>query len=441
MFHLGWFLGNGFGIQPWTSFGGHHPFAGNNGSDWMTPGLYRDLTSSLERGGFDYILIEDTSMVEDTYGGSSEFTLKWGVMAPKNDPMPLIPLMAQGSKHIGIIGTISTIQYPPFLAARLMTTLDHLTEGRAGVNVVTSVTNRVAQNFGYDRHMEHDERYAMADEWMDAVSQLWESWEPGAVLLDQQTPRYADHTKVHPINFEGKYFKVRGPLNTIPGPQRRPVIAQAGNSSVGRDLAAKHADTMLAMGHSVEQMRELREDMHRRLLSFGRKPDDFKVLFLVTPIVGATDREAEEKERIRQSFIGSEHHIQELLWGLTYVSGGEVDFSQFDLDGPMPQVKGNGEQSSLAQYTKGSEGMTLREVILSKRQIGDLGMVGSPDTIAAKMGEIMEEVGGDGFLLYPEMTRNTISLIADGVGPALQRRGLIRDGFSKSTFRENLLEF
>jgi FMN-dependent oxidoreductase (nitrilotriacetate monooxygenase family) len=441
VFHLGWFLGNGFGIQPWTTAGGHHPFAGNNGRDWMTPDLYIDLAKDLERGGFDYILIEDTSMIEDTYGSSSEFTLKHGIMAPKNDPMPLIPIMARESKHIGIIGTVSTIQYPPFLAARLMTTLDHLTEGRAGVNVVTSVTHRVAQNFGYDQHLPHDERYAMADEWMDAVSQLWESWAPDAVLLDQAEPRYADYTKVNPINFEGKYFKVRGPLNTIPGPQRRPVIAQAGNSPVGRDLAAKHADTMLAMGHTVEQMRELREDMHRRLLSFGRKPDDFKILFLVTPVVGSTDAEAQEKKRIQQSFIGSDLHIQELLWGLSYVSGGEVDYSTFDLDGPMPMLKGNGEQSSLAQYTKGSEGMTLREVILKKQQIGDLGLVGAPDTIAGKMGEIMDDVGGDGFLIYSEMTRHTISLFADGVGPALQRRGLIRDGFSKKTFRENLLEF
>jgi FMN-dependent oxidoreductase (nitrilotriacetate monooxygenase family) len=441
MFHLGWFLGNGFGIQPWTPYGGHHPFAGSNGRDWMKPSLYVDLAQSLERGGFDYILIEDTSMVEDTYGGSSEFTLRYGQMAPKNDPMPLIPLMTQGSKHIGIIGTISTIQYPPYLAARLMTTLDHLTEGRAGINVVTSVTNRVAQNFGYDKHLEHDLRYEMAHEWMDAVSQLWESWEPDAVLLDMDGPRYADHTKVHPINFEGKYFKVRGPLNTIPGPQRRPVVAQAGNSPVGRDFAAAHADTMLAMGHSAEQMRELREDMHQRLLNFGRKPGDLKVLFLVTPVIGATDAEAREKERIRQEFVGSDLHMQELLWGLTYVSGGEVDFSKFDLDKPMPQLKGNGEQSSLAQYTKGSEEMTLREVLLSKRQIGDLGFIGSPDTVAVKMGEMMEEVGGDGFLFYPEMTRQSISLIADGLCPALQRRGLVRTGYEHKTFRENLLAF
>jgi FMN-dependent oxidoreductase (nitrilotriacetate monooxygenase family) len=441
VFRLGWFLGSGFGLQAWTPFEGHHPFAGLNARTWMQPDIYIDLTQALERAGFDYILVEDTSMVEDTYGGSLETTLKYGLFAPKNDPLPLIPLLTQASKHIGIIGTISTMQYPPYLAARLLTTLDHLTEGRIGVNVVTSVTNRVAQNFGYDKHLEHGVRYEMADEWMEVVGQLWESWDEDALVVDQDAPRYADHTKVHPINFEGKYFKCRGPLNTIPGPQRRPIVAQAGSSPAGRDLAARHADTMLALGQSVEQMRAFRADMHERLLSYGRKPDDLKILFLVTPVIAATDREAQDKEVLRKALMNSETYIEERLWGLTYISGGEVDFSKFDLDAPMPQIVGNGERSSLAQYVNGNEDKSLREVILSTRHIGDLGLVGSPDTVAAKMGEIMEEVGGDGFLLDPELTRHTISLIADGLAPALRRRGLIRSGYGGSTFRENLFDF
>jgi FMN-dependent oxidoreductase (nitrilotriacetate monooxygenase family) len=363
------------------------------------------------------------------------------MMAPKNDPMPLIPLMTAASKHIGIIGTVSTIQYPPFLAARLMTTLDHLTEGRAGINVVTSVTDRVAQNFGFEQHVEHDLRYEMAGEWMEVVSRLWESWEPDALVLDAEAPRYADHTKVHPINFEGKYFKCRGPLNTIPGPQRRPVVAQAGNSGPGRDFAAQHADTMLAMGRTVEQMREFRQDMHRRLALFGRKPGDLKILFLVTPIVAATDAEAQERERFRAKMAWSEENIEELLWGLSYVSGGKVDFAKFDLDAPLPPVISNGEQSSMQQYTKGTGTRTLREIAATVRQIGDLGLIGSPDTVAVKMGEVMDAVGGDGFLFYPEMTRRTISEIADGLAPALRRRGLIRSAYSHPNFRDNLLEY
>jgi FMN-dependent oxidoreductase (nitrilotriacetate monooxygenase family) len=438
MFHLGWFLGQGFGIQPWRG-----TFDGDAAHDWMKPDRYVDLTSSLERGGYDFVFIEDTAMVEDTYGGSAAFTLAHGEMAPKNDPLPLVPLMAQRSKHIGIINTMSTIQYPPYLAARLMATLDHLTDGRAGVNVVTSVTHRVAQNFGYDEHLPHDERYVMAGEWMDVVSQLWESWEPGAVVGDIETPMYADASKVHPIDYRGKYFASRGPLNTIPGPQGRPVVAQAGNSIPGRELAAAHADTMLAMGRDVAQMKAFREDMQERLVKHGRKPGDCKVLFLVTPVLGETDEHAAERERERVRRSHDQESIEMVLWGLSYISGGTVDFSKFDLDALMPDIVGNGEQSSMQQYVKGNEDKTLREVVTGVRQIGDLGLIGSPDTVASKMGDIMDEVGGDGFLFYEplNLNRRTIAEYTDGLSPALRKRGLIRDGFDDVTFRENLLAF
>ncbi len=442
MFHLGWFLGNGFGIQPWRG-----TWAGNSARDWMKPGIYVDLTTALERAGFDYLFIEDTAMVEDTYKGSMETSLKYGLMTPKNDPLPLVPLLTQATKHIGIINTMSTIQYPPYLAARLLTTLDHLTEGRAGVNVVTSVTHRVAQNFGYDRHMEHDDRYEQAAEWMDVVSQLWESWEPGAVVADTETPMYADYTKVHTIDFEGKFFKVRGPLNTSPGPQRRPVIGQAGNSIPGRNLAAAHADTMLAWGSSIEQMTAFRDDMSQRLIEAGRKPSDCKVMFLASPIIATSDAEARALAGDRTSgttlapILNEQEAIDQMLWGMSYASGGEADFSQFDLDAPVPEVIGNGEQSSMKHFYNKNKGLTLRQAALSSITGEGLDLVGSPDTVAAKMGEIMEAVGGDGFLLYPQMTRKAISEITDGLAPALRKRGLTRSEYTHDTFRENLLEF
>ena len=232
MFHLGWFLGNGYGIQPWAP-GTDGPWTGTNATDWMKPDLYVDLARSLERAGFDYVLIEDSAMIEDTFKGSAEATLRRGLFAPKNDPLPLTPLMA-ASTNVGIVSTVSTIQYPPYLAARMFTSLDHVTGGRVGINVVTSVTDRVAQNFGYERHLDHDERYVMANEWTEMVRALWNSWEPDAVVVDVDGGRYADHTKVHAINYEGEYFRCRGPLNTIPGPQRDIPIAAAGNSRRAR---------------------------------------------------------------------------------------------------------------------------------------------------------------------------------------------------------------
>ena len=436
MFHLGWFLGDSYGIHPWKG-----PWNGHNTHEWMKPGLYVDLTTSLERAGFDYLFIEDTAMVEDTLYGSMETSLKYGIMAPKNDPLPLMPLLTQATRHIGIISTISTIQYPPYLAARMMTTLDHLTEGRAGINVVTSVTNRVAQNFGFDEHLEHDLRYKMAEEWREVCTQLWNSWDPDAYVADTDTPMLVDHTKVHPIHFSGEFFKVRGPLNTMPGPQRRPVVGQAGNSIPGRNLAAKHADTMLAWGNNVEQMKQFREDMHARLIEAGRKPGDCKVMFLATPVLGDTDADARARQEANvQASLAAP--IATKLWGLSYVSGGTVDFGQFNLDEPVPEIIGNGEQSSLAQFYKRAQGKTLREALNSRVGIGnDLDLVGSPDTVAVKMGEIMDEVGGDGFLLYPEMNRRSIAEICDGLGAALQKRGLTRTHYDYKNFRDNLMAF
>jgi FMN-dependent oxidoreductase (nitrilotriacetate monooxygenase family) len=441
MFHLGWFLGSGFGIQPWAG----EPWAGTNGWDWMQPGFYVDMATSLERAGFDYILIEDTTSIDDTFGGTMESTLNLGQMAPKSDPLPLVPLLTGATKHIGIAPTISTSFYHPYLAARLMTTLDHLTEGRVGINVVTSVNHRAAQNFGFDRHFDHDLRYEMAHEWLDVVSQLWESWEPDAIKIDQENNVYADFTKVHPIDFEGRFYKSRGPLNTVPGPQRRPVVVQAGTSAPGRTLAAKHADTMIGQASTIEGMKEFREDIRSQLVAAGRKPDDCKVLFLMAPVVGRTDEEARERDRVQQEAASSPLAIERALWHMSYVSGGEVDFKSFDLDAPMPEVIGNGEQSIMARYVEiGGGRKTLREVASQpRRRTLDQGIdfVGSPDTVAAQMGEVMEEVGGDGFLLSPTATRVSVNEIADGLAPALRRRGLIRSGYTFDTFRENLLEF
>ncbi|WP_072806277.1 NtaA/DmoA family FMN-dependent monooxygenase [Rhodococcoides yunnanense] len=435
MFRLGWFLGNGFGMQPW-----YGNWAGRSMTDWTQPGLYVDLTTSLERAGFDLLFIEDTSMIEDTYGGSMETTLKYGMMAPKNDPIPLVPLLTAASEHIGVVATMSTIQYPPFLAARSMVTLDHLTRGRVGMNVVTSVTHRVAQNFGYDKHFEHSERYAMAEEWMDIVSQLWESWEPDALVHDQLEPRYADHTKVKTIDFEGKYLSCRGPLNTIPGPQRRPVVAQAGNSVPGRELAARHADTMLALAKSPEEMKALRKDMDERLIKHGRKPGDLKILFMAIPYLADTESEAQARFDRYDAAKKDQENVEKRLWQLSYVSGGVVDYAKYDLDGPVPQELGNGETTTAKSWLADSANITLRDLAEGPTNYG-MEFVGTSDSIASQMGDVMEEAGGDGFLLYPEMTRRSIIEVCDGLAPELRRRGLIRDGYAHKTFRENLLDF
>lgn len=445
MFHLSWFLGNGFGIQPWSPTNGDGPWVGNNVHDWSKPELYIDLTQSLERGGFDYLMIEDTSMVDDSFGGDTEVVLRRGFMAPKNDPMPLLPLLTRSTKSIGVISTVSTIQYHPYLAARLFTTLDHLTEGRVGMNVVTSVNDRVAQNFGYDQHFDHDERYNMALEWVEVVHQLQDSWQEGAIIADPVAGVYADHTKVQPIEFAGKYFKSRGPLNTIPGPQRIVPVCSAGSSEGGRVLAARYDDTMISLVSSIAEAKAYRADMRRRVAECGRNPDDVKFMFLTTPVIEATDEEAEETKRLLDLSASSDENIEERLWHTSYAAGGRIDFKQFDLDTPIKDIdlsKQNGEYTTMQNIFKNFGDKTLREAMSMKGLLnGELNFVGSPETVASKMGEAMQEIGGDGFMVYLPTTRYVLSKVTDGLSPALRRQGLIRDGYSESTLRGHLREF
>jgi FMN-dependent oxidoreductase (nitrilotriacetate monooxygenase family) len=347
------------------------------------------------------------------------------------------------TSHIGLIPTVSTSFYPPYLAARTLTTLDHLTNGRAGGNLVTSSSHRTAMNFGHDQHFDHDLRYEMATEWMELVGQLCESWDPGAVVLDEETGVFADHTKVHDINFEGKFFRSKGPLNAPPGPQRTPVICQAGGSNAGREFAAEKAETIICVPLGVEQMKAYREDISARMLTYGRKPSDCKVLYLINPILADTDQEAQEIYDARLAARRSPEAIEMRLAGMSYFSG--LDFSKFDLDQPMPDVTGkvNGHQSSMDRYKRDSVGgKTLRELAMGHDTVESIPLIGTPDTVAAKMGEVMEEVGGDGYLLAcSAVNRRTVSEVADGLVPALQRRGLTRTSYTQATLREHLLEF
>jgi FMN-dependent oxidoreductase (nitrilotriacetate monooxygenase family) len=430
MFHMGWFVPGG-GVQGWGT-----KWAGSIGRTWMLPDLYIDLSRALESAFFDYIIIEDSLMIADTFRGTMEYALAHAQTAPKNDPLPMLPLLAQATSYIGLVGTITSTFYPPYTAARLATTLDHLTRGRVGLNVVTASSHRSAQNYGLEKHVEHDERYAMADEWMQVCNALWESWEPGAVVVDEQHGIYADYTKVHTIDFKGKYFSSRGPLNTIPGPQRRPVICQAGGSSAGRAFAAKHADTIISSVTNVADMREYRDDISKRMIAQGRDPKACKVLFFARPILAETDKEAKEIHERRSA--AEANNIESQLALMSYFSG--IDMSQFDLDELLPDLSAriNGHQGTMADYAK--SGKTLRQMATNRGGRSNP-LVGSPDTVAAIMGEMMQEAGGDGFLIASPVTRKAVGEIADGLAPALRRRKLMRSGYSHKIFRDNLLEF
>src|ERR1700712_2434180 len=201
-FHLGWFLGGGFGVHAWRD-----TWSGDVGQSWMKPDLIVDLARSMERACFDYLLLEDSVFVPDDWGSSPDLYLKAGMRVPKQDPLPLVPLVAQATSRVGIVPTISTSFYPPYLLARLMATLDHLSDGRVGCNLVTSTAARAAQNFGLDEHIEHDTRYEMADEFVEVVRKLWDSWEPDAVRADAEAGVFVDPEKVHVIDHDGKFYR------------------------------------------------------------------------------------------------------------------------------------------------------------------------------------------------------------------------------------------
>jgi FMN-dependent oxidoreductase (nitrilotriacetate monooxygenase family) len=406
----------------------------------MVPELFTDMARSLERACFDYLLIEDSSYVGESYGGSTELYLKHGIAVPRQDPSVVASLMSQVTSRIGIVPTFGTYAYPPYLLARLVATLDQVSQGRIGWNAVTGSSDFAAMNFGLPGMPEHDLRYEMADEYMEVCRRLWASWEPGAIIADRHGGVLVDHTKVHAVNFEGKYFKTRGPLNSGPCPQGQPVIAQAGGSPRGRQFASRYADTIVAHTKGIAAMKAYRDDVRARMVAHGRDPDSCKVLFLVAPIIGETESEAQDRKLQRAARAAAT--IPERLAHLGKVTN--IDFGRFDIDKPLPDdVSTNGHQQTLEEFRRKAAGRSIRETMADHNATElSVELVGTPDAMAARMGEVMEEVGGDGFLFsMPNVSRRTLAEVEDGLVPALQARGLVRAAYTHAHFRDNLLEF
>ena len=431
-FHLAWFMN--FTPGDWDSefSAGHSPWDGK---------FYVDMAQALERACFDYIMLEDTLMVPEAYGHSAEAALKHALMVPKHDPMPLAALIAAATTKLGVVATASTMAYPPFMLARLCTTLDHIARGRFGWNIVTTGEDTAAQNFGMDKLPPRETRYAQADEYVDLVCKLFQTWDTDAVVMDRSTGTYADHTKVHTVDHNGAFYKVRGPLNTVPSPQGKPVFVQAGGSPRGRAFAAKHADSIIATANGIEGMKGYRDDVRRHAAAAGRNPDDIKVLFLVYPTLADTDAEAYAK---RERLTSSQAFVEMALTSVASVT--DIDFSQYDLDKELPHLTTNGEQGSLDKFAQWGSGKTLRQLAAERFNSlpPDLELIGSPATVAERMGNLMEAVGGDGFLIstpFQRTSRRFINEVTEGLVPALQRRGLARTTYTASHLRDTLKEF
>lgn len=433
MFHLAWFTNPR--AHGWTANGADR-WAGNDilPERWQTLEFLKDMSRQLESACFDFIMIEDHVVLTNDKQN----------LEPRIDPMIVMSVLSQVTQRLGIIGTFSSSFYPPFLLARQIASLDHVSRGRAGWNVVTSSEDWAARAFGRDKQPPHDERYAIADEMLDLVKQLWDAWEEDPFEMSAETGRYVDPTKFREFEFEGKYHRSLGPLNVTRSPQGRPAICQAGSSPAGRDFAAKHSDVILCSTfgrNSVAALKEFRDDIRERMVSHGRDPDGAKVMFLISPVVGDTVEAAQARY---QEVVGMTPTILAQRLGRLSLHTG-LDWTKFDLDAPFPDIDPadiQGFQGFVAAIkAKASGGKTLREA-LGEQETTSLKLIGTPEMVADQMEAAIAEIGGDGFLMHARpLTRRYLAEVLDGLVPLLQRRGLVRSRYETETLRGHLAAF
>jgi FMN-dependent oxidoreductase (nitrilotriacetate monooxygenase family) len=408
---------------------------GNHSAGWRWEGaatssndfsVMREIARIAERGKFDLLFISD-SMVMDP-GDHPSFLCRF-------EPTTLITALSQVTTHIGLGATVSTSFSEPFNVARLFASIDHLSGGRAAWNVVTTSNTRVAQNFGRDDHIEHELRYARAQEFVDVVTGLWDCWEDGAIVADKATGRYIDADKVRALDHKGRFFQVKGPLNMARCPQGHPVIIQAGGSPSGLDLAARTADVVFSVVQELAPAQAAYADLKGRMAKYGRAPDEIAVLPGVMPIIGATDAEAREKLAKLQSWLTPTNAAVLVESRIGY------DVSGYPLDGPVPPPPPSegGRTFHLVLYEMAKrENMTLRDLYnLTAAARGHWVTCGTPARIADTLEQWFVEKAADGFNILPPYFPGAFADFVDLVVPELQRRGLYRRDYEGTTLRDH----
>lgn len=397
---------------------------------WHEVEYWEEIARTLERGCFDMFFFADG------WAGGGDIGTRYAIQFPTHDPVLLVSRLSAVTEHLGFAVTMSTSFYPPYMTARKMSTLDHITKGRIGWNIVNSLSSAEARNFGMTELLPHDERYDRADEYMEVCYKLWDSWDPDAMVMDMENKVFADPDKVHRLNHDGKYFKVMGPLNVVPGPQRRPVLFQAGGSDRGREFATRHAECIFGTGGGTAGMREFATDLAARAERIGRDPDSVKIIWALQPIVGRSEAEAKEK----QAEIVERIPIEA---GLATMAGHfNLDLTKVDIDTPvsqLPQIEGT--RGMLAIYTKNNPDITFRQIAASYLNLAAGGPAGTAEQVADAMQHLHEEGGGNGFQLTPAYyAPDYYADIVDLLIPELQRRGLVRDRYQGVTLRDHLAE-
>ncbi len=431
MMHLAQFLVHGptyHSLAMWR-----HPRTAAAGYAWDRPELYQHIARVCERGLFDTVFFADLNYIADTYTGSLAPALRSAAQAPEHDPIPLLPFIAAVTRRIGVASTFSVSHAHPFYAARLWATLDHLTAGRAGWNVVTSLNSNQAANYGEERQPA-DDRYDRAYEFVEVCRELWRSWDADAVVMDRGAGVFADPAKVRRIEHEGRFFRSRGPLNVTRSPQNGPAILQAGTSPKGRDFAARYADAIFAIQPRAADAAEYYASIKGRMSDLGRDPEECKILYGMQPVIGRTEAEARERQEEHNALVTPEGGMAILSAHLDF------DLARLPPDAVMAERTEPELQRFRTRY-RNEDGtpMTVAEVAARHGQsVGLPQFVGTPRDIADRMEAFIDEVGGDGFMLSPTHTPGAIEEFVDLVVPELQRRGLFRTEYKGRTQREIL---
>ncbi|MFT4183562.1 MAG: LLM class flavin-dependent oxidoreductase [Rhizobium sp.] len=396
-----------------------------------------DFARTAERGKLDGIFLADIVGVYDVYKGSPETSIRTGAQIPVNDPIIPLSAMAYATRHLGFGVTVNTTYEPPFLFARRMSTLDHLTRGRIGWNIVTGYLDSAARSMGMERQPDHDARYDAAEEYLEVVYKLWEgSWDDDAVKRDRLGGLFADPSKVRAVRHQGQHYRMEGIHLSEPSPQRTPLLFQAGASARGQDFAARHAECVFIASPTPQGARPMTEALRRRAMDFGRRADDLSILTLLTVVVGRTEKEAQDRLEDYRRHASVEASLAH------YSSSIGIDLSKFGLDEPIEQQATNAQQAALAVVTgkaSGKPAMTRRQIVdqmvLGSRQKP---IVGSPEQIADRLQRWMEEGGIDGFNLARTVAPESLRDFVDLVIPVLQERGLFKADYAEGTLRQKL---
>jgi FMN-dependent oxidoreductase (nitrilotriacetate monooxygenase family) len=408
---------------------------------WRYPGGFPDanfnfahlkrFAQKLEQGRFDAFFMADHLALLNMPMSA----LKRSATATSFDPLTLLPALAVVTERLGLIATASTTYNEPYHIARKFASLDHLSGGRAGWNLVTTSNPEAALNFGLDQDVEHGERYRRGREFFEVVTGLWDSWADDAFVMDVESGIFFDPEKLHVLGHKGEHFSVRGPLNVARPIQGWPVIVQAGASEAGRQIAAETAEVVFGSSRTLADAQAFYRDVKGRMERLGRSPDHLKILPGALVFVGATQEEALAKKRLLDSLVHPDSGVPNLSMRLG------VDASGFDLDGPLPEIpetnaSKSGRQSLIDLARR--ENLTVGQLASIAGAYGGLEMVGTPATIADQMEAWLEGAGCDGFNVMFPYVPGGLDDFVDLVVPELQRRGLFRREYEGVTLRENL---